>query len=74
MTEHGRTHTHHETGPHPSASQQSRPYWMRAHRDWRFWIAVICITAALGIYISSVDLSLVPSRHHHTSQTVPTGQ
>lgn len=74
MTEHGHTHPHHEQGPHPSASHQDRPYWVRAHRDWRFWAAVICIAAALGIYISSVDLSLVPGRHHHPSQTVPAGQ
>jgi hypothetical protein len=74
MTEHGRTHTHHQTGPHLSAPQQSRPYWMRAHRDWRFWIAVICIAAALGIYITSVDLSLVPGRRHPSAQTVPAAQ
>jgi hypothetical protein len=45
---------------------------MRAHRDWRFWLAVFFIAAALFVYITSVDLSLVPGRHHH--ETVPAGQ
>jgi hypothetical protein len=36
---------------------------MRAHRDWRFWLAVFFIAAALFVYIT---------RHHH--QTVPAGQ
>jgi hypothetical protein len=65
-------HTHHETGPHPKLSDHShRPYWQRAHRDWRFWVGVVFIAAALFIYITSVDLSLVPSRHPHS---VPVSQ
>lgn len=72
MTEHGHTHPHHEQGPHPKASQQKGPYWRRAHRDWRAWIAVICVGAALYIYITSVDLSLVPGRRH--AATVPVRQ
>ena len=72
MTDRGSTHPHHEEGPHPSEAQQARPYWMRAHRHWRFWLAVFFIAAALFVYITSVDLSLVPGRHHH--ETVPAGQ
>jgi hypothetical protein len=45
---------------------KQRPYWQRAHRDWRFWIGVVCIFVALAIYISTVDLSLVPSKHPHS--------
>jgi hypothetical protein len=37
-----------------------RPYWKRAHRDWRLWIAVVFLAAALAVYIGTVDLSLVP--------------
>jgi hypothetical protein len=48
--EHGH---HHETHVH-------RPYWKRAHRDWRFWIAVFFIFAALAVYVFSDDLALVP--------------
>ena len=43
--EHGH---HHETHDH-------RPYWKHAHRDWRFWIAVVFIFAALAIYVLSDD-------------------
>ncbi len=45
---------------------KQRPYWQRAHRDWRFWVGVVCIAVALAIYISTVDLSLVPSKHPHS--------
>ena len=66
------THTHHQQGPHHDGiHHEHRPYWKRAHRDWRFWIAVIFITLALFIYVTSVDLSMVPGRHHHS---VPVGQ
>ncbi len=68
----GGTHTHHDQGPHPKGHHPDhRPYWRRAHRDWRFWIAVFFIGTALFVYVTSVDLSLVPSRHTHT---VPIGQ
>ncbi|MGC1360712.1 MAG: hypothetical protein WA419_04200 [Silvibacterium sp.] len=58
------THTHHEQGPHPSSVR--RPYWKRAHRDWRFWVAVFFVSVALFIYVTSVDLSLVPNKHPHS--------
>ncbi len=61
------THTRHEKGPHlPSHPVSSRPYWKRAHRDWHFWVAVFFISGALFIYVTSVDLSLVPRRHPHS--------
>jgi hypothetical protein len=74
MTDPGTTHPHHEEGPHASHAQQARPYWMRAHRDWRFWVGVACLAVALFVYITSVDLSLVPGRHHRQHQTIPAGQ
>jgi hypothetical protein len=33
-----------------------RPYWKRAHRDWRIWIGVIVMLAALLIYLATGDL------------------
>jgi hypothetical protein len=66
------THTHHEKGSHQSdVHHDHRPYWQRAHRDWRFWVAVFFIGVALFIYVTSVDLSLVPNKHPHS---VPIGQ
>jgi len=33
---HSEHHQHHpDTGPHPSHPQQ-KPYWQRAHMDWKF--------------------------------------
>jgi hypothetical protein len=27
-----------------------RPYWKRAHRDWRFWIGIFFMFAAILIF------------------------
>ncbi len=34
--------------------------WTRAHHDWRFWIALILMLAAMGIYIISDNLAFLP--------------
>jgi hypothetical protein len=48
-------HTHYKKDhPHP-------PYWKRAHRDWKFWIAILLMLLAMAIYLRSVDLSLRPN-------------
>jgi hypothetical protein len=36
------------------------PYWKRAHRDWRIWVGLFLMLAAIGIYVVTVDLSVVP--------------
>jgi hypothetical protein len=33
-----------------------RPYWKRAHRDWRIWVGVIVMLAAMLVYLASGDL------------------
>jgi hypothetical protein len=33
-----------------------RPYWRRAHRDWRLWAIVILMLAAMGVYLMTGDL------------------
>jgi hypothetical protein len=35
-----------------------RPYWKRAHRDWRVWLGVILTVAAMFVYVMSDDLSI----------------
>jgi hypothetical protein len=56
-------HRHDDTGPHlPHA--QSQPYWKRAHKDWKFWVGVVCIALAIVVYVSTLDLSTVPHRVH----------
>lgn len=39
--------------PHPAG-----PYWRRAHRDWRIWVALLFCLAAITIYVMSDDLAL----------------
>jgi len=54
-------HTHRDTGPHPPHPQQP-PYWQRAHKDWKFWVGVVMIFAAIAVYVVTLDLSTVPRR------------
>ena len=34
-----------------------RPYWKRAHHDWRVWVGLFFMLAAIMIYVMSNDLS-----------------
>jgi hypothetical protein len=42
------------------SSRERRPYWKRAHHDWRFWVAFGLMLAAMFIYLMTDDLSIVP--------------
>lgn len=57
-------HHHHHPAPHGTQgggnSPVHVPYWKRAHTDWRFWIGVVLMFAAMLIYIMSFDLRLRP--------------
>jgi hypothetical protein len=44
------------------------PYWKRAHHDWRFWVAVILMFAAISIYVLSGDLALRPRGQNRQPQ------
>ena len=59
------TDRHH---PHPHHSEK-HPYWKRAHRDWKAWVAVILMLAAMWAYLRSNDLSVQPGGQKQ--QTVP---
>ncbi len=37
-----------------------RPYWTRAHRDWRFWGIMFLMLSAILIYVMSQNLALRP--------------
>jgi hypothetical protein len=45
--------------PHagPNRENTRRPYWTRAHRDWRVWVGVVVMLAAMIIYLMSEDLA-----------------
>ena len=48
---------------HPHRDQNThvlRPYWTRAHRDWRVWIGVILMLIAIGYYVMSDELAFSP--------------
>jgi hypothetical protein len=38
------------------------PYWTRAHRDWRIWVGLAFMFAAIIIYVMSDDLAFLPHR------------
>ena len=49
------TNPEHEKNHHPP-----KPYWRRAHTDWKFWVGVVALAVAITIYVMTVDLSMVP--------------
>ena len=68
-------HTHQTRGPgsdrvHPGPG----PYWKRAHHDWRFWVALILMFAAMFIYLGSFDLAWRPRGRPQPAMTNPVGQ
>jgi hypothetical protein len=52
-------HSHHE----------HRPYWKRAHHDWRFWVAFGLMLMAMVIYLMTADLSIVPHFRTRAAQS-----
>ncbi|MGD0132821.1 MAG: hypothetical protein ABSE57_12280 [Bryobacteraceae bacterium] len=38
----------------------SPPYWTRMHRDWRMWVGLVLMLAAITIYVLSEDLAWLP--------------
>jgi len=53
---------HHQHGGsnNDSVHHEHRPYWKRAHRDWRLWIGVVLMLAAMFAYLMSDDLAWRP--------------
>jgi hypothetical protein len=37
-----------------------RPYWKRAHQDWRFLLGMVLVFAAIAMYVMSNNLTLLP--------------
>jgi hypothetical protein len=59
-------HLHHGEGiadgqhiPH----DEPGPYWRRAHRDWRVWVAFLFCLAAITMYVLTDNLDLHFARH-----------
>ena len=50
-------HRHHRHSAENASHHESRvPYWQRAHRDWRLWVGVVLMFAAMVIYVMTMDL------------------
>jgi hypothetical protein len=62
MTENRHNRHQHVWPAHRGVHDDDRPYWKRAHHDWRFWVAVFLMFAAMMIYVMSDDLAWRPRR------------
>ncbi len=54
-------HHRHESGDGKVIPAVVGPYWTRAHRDWRVWVALFFCMLAIAIYVLSDDLSFFPN-------------
>ena len=59
---------------HINSHHKLSPYWKRAHRDWRVWLGMFLMLAAIIYYIMSEDFSFAPHRHmmqHYENNRTP---
>lgn len=45
---------------HSSFHESHRPYWKRAHRDWRVWVGVFVMLIAMAIFVMSDYFAWLP--------------
>ena len=69
MSEHHH-HDHRQTEPPLTGVHHHVPYWKRAHTDWRFWIGVVLMFAAIVTYVLSLDLAWRPRPNPPTPTSV----
>ncbi len=62
--EHDRQRTMNHLG-HDHAGH--RPYWKRAHHDWRFWVGILSMLLAISLYVVR-DQSVYLPRKRSQSQ------
>jgi hypothetical protein len=57
MTTHGHKHAHESTaGEHP----RPKFYLSGLHRDWRTWLVLAIMLAAIGTYVLTLDDAIQP--------------
>jgi len=49
-------HNHRTTSSHIKTKENGR----KLHKDWRLWLGVILMLAAMSMYVLSLDDSVVP--------------
>jgi hypothetical protein len=62
MTEAKYSHHSHGAPNSAQARQDHRPYWKRAHRDWRVWVGLCLMLAAMAIFVLSGNLAFMPGQ------------
>ncbi len=62
-------HNEHGRPAADTTIEAHRPYWTRAHHDWRFWVFLVLMVTAMIVYVVSQDLSMGPRGQQH--QPVP---
>jgi hypothetical protein len=69
-------HSSHQHGKpaRESIRHEPDPYWRRAHHDWRVWVGLFFMMAAITIYVFSDDLSFFPRGHRHQPVTDASGK
>jgi hypothetical protein len=67
-------HHRHESGDGEVVPPVHGPYWTRAHRDWRVWVALFFCLAAITIYVLSDDLSFFPSGVRQQAAPISSGK
>jgi hypothetical protein len=71
MTYIKQTHHAEEVSESGTVQQSNRPYWKRAHKDWRFWIALLLMIAAMIIYVVSEDFAWLPRNRLQQPRQTP---
>ena len=68
-------HPHHPHGDPNGGSNHpnGRPYWKSAHRDWRLWVCVIVMLAALMVYLTSYESPSRPRGESRQPALAPVG-
>jgi hypothetical protein len=74
MNEPNHDHKPHGDPNGGSNHPDGRPYWQRAHRDWRVWVGVIVMLAAMAIYLMTGDLSGWSSTQPQPPPSLNTGR
>jgi hypothetical protein len=50
----------HHGGPHLDGSKPQRPYWKRMHHSPFFWVALVFLFLAMGIFVMTDGFLLRP--------------
>jgi hypothetical protein len=74
MSEEKRSSHQHGTPARESLHHEPDPYWKRAHHDWRVWVGLVLMFAAITIYVMSDNLSFFPRAQLRQSRSDPGGQ